>query len=434
MTETKPADGYATAESVDITIADTAEPQKVEMKDDMTKVDFSKQDLTTGKELPGAHLQVLDQENKLVEEWISTDTPHRIAKLVVGEEYTMVETKPADGYATAESVVFTIADTGDVQKVEMKDDVTKVDFSKQDLTTGKEITGAHLKVTDQNGNLVEAWISEETPHRVTKLVVGQKYTMTETKPADGYATAESVTFTVGDTVDVQKVEMKDDVTKVDFSKQDLTTGKELPGAHLKVTDKDGKVVDQWTSTKTPHRIERLVVGQKYTMTETKPADGYTKAESVTFTVADTADVQKVEMEDDVTKVEISTLSVGGKKISGASLSIIDEEGDVVATFTSTSKPYYIEKLPLGDYTLHLNSLPKGYIAETTSMKFKVKNSSEKLKLKMIVKAQQQSAKKTVSAKTGDDNDVLLWLLLSMMAAAGMAGSVYGLERRKERRN
>jgi uncharacterized surface anchored protein len=258
--------------------------------------------------------------------------------------------------------------------------------------------------------------------------------MTETKPADGYATAESVTFTVGDTVDVQKVEMKDDVTKVDFSKQDLTTGKELPGAHLKVTDQDGKVVDQWTSTKTPHRIERLVVGQKYTMTETKPADGYTKAESVTFTVADTADVQKVEMEDDVTKVEISTLSVGGKKISGASLSIIDEEGDVVATFTSTSKPYYIEKLPLGDYTLHLNSLPKGYIAETTSMKFKVKNSSEKLKLKMIVKAQQQSAKKTVSAKTGDDNDVLLWLLLSMMAAAGMAGSVYGLERRKERRN
>ena len=37
--------------------------------------------------------------------------------------------------------------------------------------------------------------------------------MTETKPADGYVTAESIAFTVENTAEIQKVEMKDDVTK-----------------------------------------------------------------------------------------------------------------------------------------------------------------------------------------------------------------------------
>ncbi len=49
---------------------------------------------------------------------------------------------------------------------------------------------------------------------IKELVVGKEYTMTETKPADGYVTAESITFTVENTAEVQKHEMKDDVTKV----------------------------------------------------------------------------------------------------------------------------------------------------------------------------------------------------------------------------
>ena len=90
---------------------------------------------------------------------------------------------------------------------------------------------------------------------------------------------------------------------MELSKTDLTTGKELPGAHLKVTDSDGNTVDERTSTEEFHVIKELVVGKKYTMTETKPADGYVTAESITFTVENTAEVQKHEMKDDVTKVK-----------------------------------------------------------------------------------------------------------------------------------
>ena len=61
-----------------------------------------------------------------------------------------------------------------------------------------------------------------------ELVVG-KGTMTRTKPADRYATAEILRFAVENTAEIQKVEMKDDVTKVQISKTDITET-EIPGA------------------------------------------------------------------------------------------------------------------------------------------------------------------------------------------------------------
>ena len=99
-------------------------------------------------------------------------------------------------------------------------------------------------MTDESGNTVDEWTSGKEPHIIKELTVGKKYTMTETLPADGYVTAESITFTVEDTSEVQKVEMKDDVTKVQISKTDIS-GKELPGAKLTVLDKNGKTVESW---------------------------------------------------------------------------------------------------------------------------------------------------------------------------------------------
>ena len=100
---------------------------------------------------------------------------------------------------------------------------------------------------------------------------------------------------------------EDEPTTFEITKSDITTGEELPGAKLKVSDSEGNVVDEWTSGSTPHIIKELEVGKKYTLTETIPADGYATAESITFVVENTADIQKVEMQDDTTKILISKL-------------------------------------------------------------------------------------------------------------------------------
>ena len=173
-----------------------------------TVVEFTKTSLTDGKEVEGAKLQVKDEQGKVIDEWVSAKEPHIIKELVAGHTYVLEETLPADGYVTAESISFTVEDTGEVQKVEMKDDITKVEISKTDIS-GKELSGAKLTILDQEGNEVESWTSGEKPHYIEMLPIG-KYTLHEVSAPDGYLVAEDIIFEVKDTGEIQKVVMKDE--------------------------------------------------------------------------------------------------------------------------------------------------------------------------------------------------------------------------------
>lgn len=207
------------------------------------------------------------------------------------------------------------------------DKPTEMWVSKRDLTNDEELPGATLTIQDMDGNIVESWVSTDTRHRVTGLHLGDAYTLTETRPADGYALADEITFRLLQKVDedgnnLQEAEiyylttknflfwtwddwkplddatviMRDDITKVQISKVDIVTGKELPGAELTITDKDGKQIDRWVSTDTPHDIEKLPAGE-YTLTEITAPDGYDIAERIRFTVLPTGEVQTVVMKD-----------------------------------------------------------------------------------------------------------------------------------------
>lgn len=198
---------YTTAEEIEFTISDTAEIQKVEMKDAPTKVKISKKDITGGDELPGATLEVIDKDGKTVEKWVSEDKPHEIEKLPIGD-YTLRETTAPDGYTTAEEIQFSVKDTTKVQKVTMKDAPTKVEISKVDVTGGNELPGATLEVKNSKDETIERWVSTEKPHLIKKLPIGD-YTLTEITAPDGYEVAETIKFSVEDTAEIQKVVMKD---------------------------------------------------------------------------------------------------------------------------------------------------------------------------------------------------------------------------------
>ena len=101
----------------------------------------------------------------------------------------------------------------------------------------------------------------------------------------------------GQTVDIKRTD------NVEISKQDITTKKELEGAKLKVTDKNGNVVDEWTSTKETHMIENLTIGETYTLTEEIASKNYKVAESVNFKIENNGKVvQKVVMYDELLPV------------------------------------------------------------------------------------------------------------------------------------
>ena len=288
------ADGYVVASDVEFTVDDDFKNQDVKMLD--KQVFMSKLDVTGEKEIPGATIVVKDKDGKEVDKWVSEDKPHAIKNLKVKETYTLHEEVAAEGYVVASDVQFTVDDDFKNQKVEMKD--KQVFVSKKDITTGDEIEGAHLIVKDEKGNTVDEWDSvKDEEHPISGLEVGKKYTLIEETAPDGYVTAEEIEFTVEDDFTIQHVEMLDDYTKVEISKQDITTEKELPGAKLVIKNEDGEVVEEWTSTNEPHYIEYLPVG-KYTLHEDAAPNGYKVASDVEFEVEDTGEVQKVVMKDE----------------------------------------------------------------------------------------------------------------------------------------
>ena len=195
--------------------------------------------------------------------------------------------------------------------VTMKDDVTKVKITKTDITDAKPVEGAELIIKDADGNEVAKWTTTKEPYYIEKLPIGN-YTLTEITAPSGYATAETVSFTVEDTGEIQMVEMKDAPLTVEISKKDITDepgGKELPGAHLTVKNENGEVIDDWTSTKETHKMSMLPVG-KYTLTEVTAPKGYEVAETITFEVTDTGEVHKVTMYDSPKE---ETVDLTGKK-------------------------------------------------------------------------------------------------------------------------
>ena len=347
----KPTDAEITYSASWILLKDSdGFSQTVTMLDAPTRVKISKADITTHEEVPGATLRVLDKDGNVVDEWVSEDTPHYMeAVLVAGETYTLEETLVPDnsGYVPANAVQFTVEDDGEVQHVFMQDDYTKVQISKTDIATGKEISGAKLKITDADGKIVAEWVTDGAPHYMERIPMGT-YTLTETMaPTEqGYVRAESVTFEVGPTGDIQRVEMKDDFTKVEISKADMTDGRELPGAKLKITDASGNTIAEWETNGQPHRIERLKPGE-YTLTETAAPAGYLLSEEVHFTVQETGEIQKVTIYDApahaliLTKRDIAT----NAKLTDARLTIRDAYGTTIDRWTTTDGDHAIRVLP-----------------------------------------------------------------------------------------
>ncbi len=416
--EKKAPAGYATADDVKFTVTDTSKPQHVEMIDEIIKVEISKQDITTGNELPGATLQVVDSTGKLIDEWVTSDAPHRIEGLLVGETYTLIEKLPSAGFVTAEEVEFTIVDTPEIQKVVMQDEYSEVEISKQDITTGEELPGATLQVMDESGNVVDEWVSETEPHVITGLVVGKKYTLRETIPAPGYVTAEEIVFTVKDTPDRQKVVMKDEVTTVVFSKKAAGSDEELAGARLQLEDEEGGVIATWESSSEPYTMQKLTAGKTYVLKELVAPMGHVKANDFFFTVSDQPEPQLVELLNEKTKVSITKIDAAtGEGLSGAELEIRDEQGNVLAKWTSDGKAHLIEGLPVGMLELVEVKAPKGYELVKKSV-IEVKETTEVQEFTL------SNELTPVVPDTGDHGNLWIWGLVAMACVGSLVGIVF----------
>ena len=280
--------------------------------------------------------------------------------------------------------------SGAVYELYTVDDIYSADGTKLLDAGAKLSTGS---ATNANGF---TWFDVDVPIRgeycidpagpqSTSRENSGRYRIVEITAPAGYlldSTPMEVTFTyegqqiAWQVVDATNTNLR---TSVDISKQDITNGKELPGAKLEIRDTDGNLVEGWTSTKTLHTVRGLELEKAYTLTETRAPDGYTEAESIVFKLVQEGNEQSnivyVKSDDDWVKLNDATVimqdapvldidktDIAGNLLPGATLTIRDANDEVVDTWTTDYKTHSV---PISDEFIKLSDGNKEYIYTLT---------------------------------------------------------------------
>lgn len=402
--------------------------QTLDITNYTTEVDVSKVDSTGANEIAGANLTITDDNGNAVDTWVSTTEIHKIEGLKVGKTYTLTEDMSPLGYNIANSIEFTVQNNKEIQKVSMTDNTVKVNkvdnngnliqgatlqvvSAKTKNIIDKWVTGQHIfDVTEdmlasikENGSVENMYVDEddatvlykivsnnnsndytlmlvkdgevnyycidnngnETSHMIRGLQEDDEYRLVELQAPDKYVVANSIEFTTEN----KDIELSLTDKQVQISKTDITTGEELEGAKLTITDKDGNVVDEWTSTKEPHFASGLIEGQSYTLTEVSAPYGFTVAESIEFTVSADKETQKIVMKDDyiyssVRVVKCDKTTKKAIKSNAFEFSIFADKDCTKLIATSGANKddgsALFEKLKYGTYYIKETKAPLGY--------------------------------------------------------------------------
>lgn len=405
-----------------------------------TDFEFNKTDVTGDKEVEGAQLTITDEDGNVVDQWTSTEKVHSIEGLVVGKTYTLSETVTAKDYVKATDIKFTVKNSSELETVTMKD---KQVFVSKTTVGGEEVTGAHMQIIDEDGNIIDEWYSEGKSHIANGLEEGKIYTLHEDLSPLGFNLANDFTFEVTKEKENQTVEMIDTVTEVNKTDVD---GKAVKEATLSiVSEKTKDIVDQWVAgqhildidkdiksqleengkaegtymdeedsmvmfsiaknkdrddytfmqvkdgittysnidldgNETTHRVQGLVAGEKYILRETKTPEEYVQAKEIEFTAGEDED-QTLVMQDK--QVTISKTTVSGDEITGALMQIKDEDGNIIDEWTSEGKVHYATGLVEGkEYILHEDLAPTG-LNLANDIEFEISYAKENQKVEMI---------------------------------------------------
>ena len=404
LTETTAPKGYVKAESIEFTAGD--KDQKLVMKD--KQVTVTKTEVSGTDEVEGAKMTVTDEKGKTVDEWTSGKEEHYVSGLEEGKTYTLTETTAPNGYVKAESIEFTVSKDKVNQKVNMLD--KQISVTKTDITGTQEVPGATLTVKDADGNTVDTWVSGEKEHYVSGLEEGKTYTLIEETAPEGYVRADEITFTVTKEKVDQEVNMFDAQVKV--TKTDALTGDSVKGAEFTVFDKDGNIVDKWTTDGTAHAVSGLDAGCEYILKETKTPEGYMTAPDRTLVVSGEQNMD-VEIKEHpvLTDIEVQKVDAQTKKVIRSKdfefTMYSDAECKNAITTVSADKnagTATFKDLRYGTYYIKETKAPTGYLLSKEVKKVVIDDNLENVG-KTYSFVYQDTPMPTTGVKTGDGTDI-----------------------------
>ena len=406
LTETTAPKGYVKAESIKFTVSTDKKDQTLVMKD--KQFTASKKDVSGKNYVEGAKLEVRDDQNRVVDSWTSTKEDHYVSGLEEGKTYRLVEAEAPKGYVKADDIFFTISNEKKNESVIMKD--SKITASKTDITGTQEVPGATLTVKDEDGNTVDTWVSGDKEHYVSGLEEGKTYTLIEENAPEGYVRAEEITFTVTNEKIDQEVNMFDAQVKV--TKTDALTGDAVKGAEFTVFDKDGNIVDKWTTDGTAHAVSGLDAGKEYILKETKTPEGYMTAPDRTLVVSGEQNMDvEIKEQPVLTDIEVQKVDAQTKKVIKSKdfefTMYSDAECKNAITTVSADKnagTATFKDLRYGTYYIKETKAPTGYLLSKEVKKVVVDDKLENVG-KTYSFIYQDTPMPTTGVKTGDGTDI-----------------------------
>ncbi|XZN36655.1 SpaA isopeptide-forming pilin-related protein (plasmid) [Clostridium perfringens] len=399
------------------------------------ELDFSKTDVTTGDSIDGAKVKItgLEPQNKHINIEFTSSKEGNKFTLPEGK-YTFEETLAPEGYRINKEVgTFEIKD-GQITKANLKDERKQGDliFTKTDVTTGKVIEGAKIKITCTEGLSKGKVIDFTSSKDGNKFTLDEgKYTFEETSAPNGYRINKEVgTFEIKDG-EITKANLKDERKQGDleFTKTDVTDGRIIEGAKIKIICVEGlskgKVIE-FTSFKDGNKFT-LDEG-KYTFEEISAPNGYEINKEVgTFEIKD-GEITKANLKDErttgvleFTKTDVAT----GEVLEGAKIKIECLEGldqGKVIEFTS-SKEGNKFTLAKGKYRISETKAPEGYELTTETGEFEITNQGDIITCNL-------TNKKIEIVKTGSRFDINSLIPLGILLVAGGIGGLFFTKKRK----
>ena len=233
---------YVKASDIEFTVSEDKKTQQIVMIDKL--VEITKTDLTTGEELEGAELEVIDEEGNVIDKWTSTKEPHQVKGLVEGKTYTLKETSAPYGYEITEEIEFTVTTDKETQKVEMKDmpilknvKVIKVDSETKEIIKDR-FTFAIYEDQECTKLIKEVQSNKEDGTAIFEDLRYGTYYIKETKaPTDYKLSNKIVKVEINDKgifVDDKQMEEKDDTVEFTFENKKIEVPKTGDDSNIKL--------------------------------------------------------------------------------------------------------------------------------------------------------------------------------------------------------
>lgn len=343
--------------------------------------------------LVGAEFALQNTEGEIVQEKLVSDENGKVSVSALAPgEYTLVETKSAEGYMlNTQTVPFTIVEqaNGEPKRLDLGTFTNyqgKVQLEKVD-PNGEPLGEATFELTDDTGKLVETLTTNAEGKLLSGPLAPGNYRLEEVKAPEGYIiNKEALSFSI-----VQESSGKPQPNDLgqfinykgtaEFIKTDkegtplkeahftLYKGKELVSDKL-VSDEDGKVV-----------MNDLSPGQ-YVLKESDSLDGYIlNTETIGFEIDDSstgkpATIELGEFVNYKGSVRLHKTDKEGQPLEGAEFDLLQDETVISSHTTDEDGEVTVDGLAPGTYTFMETKAPEGFSVNTTPINFEIIGENE----------------------------------------------------------